>query len=120
MQTKFEYFAASSMLCDKDAPPRQNGNFRFDRQWESRAFGVALSLSKSGYFEWEDFRQNLISAINDWEAENPNTSKGWDYYECWLLALERVTLQTGLINSEELAKKINMTSPSQTKVTRNK
>ena len=116
MQTKFEHFAASSMLCAKDAPPRQNGNFRFDRQWESRAFGMALSLSKSGYFEWEDFRKNLIRAINDWETENPNTSKGWDYYECWLLALERVTLQTGLIDSDELAKKIDIAYPSQTNI----
>lgn len=106
MQTKFEHFAASSMLCAKDAPPRQNGNFYFDREWEARAFGVALSLSKSGYFEWEDFRENLVMVINEWEAEHPNTSEGWDYYECWLLALERVTLQSGLIDSKELAKNI--------------
>jgi hypothetical protein len=63
VQTKFEHFAASSMLCAKDAPPRQNGNFYFDREWEARAFGVALSLSKSGYFEWEDFRENLLRML---------------------------------------------------------
>lgn len=103
MQTRFEHFATSSMLCATDAPPRQNGNFHFDRDWEPRAFGIALSLSRLGYFEWEDFRQNLIKAISDWEAAHPETSEGWDYYECWLLALERVVLDAGVLDAGDLA-----------------
>ena len=80
----------------KTLRPRRNGNLRFERPWEARVFGLALALSKQGYFEWEDFRQNLIKAIGEWEQQNPNTNDGWDYYDRWLLALERMVLESSL------------------------
>ena len=102
MQTRFEHHAASSMLCAKDAPPRRNGQLQFDRPWEGRMFAVALALSRDGHFEWEDFRQGLIASIADWEAEHPDSSDGWDYYQRWLQALERVVLATKLVDPAEL------------------
>jgi hypothetical protein len=31
----------------------------FDAPWQSRAFGMAVSLSRAGYFSWDKFRAEL-------------------------------------------------------------
>ena len=102
MQTKFEHFAATSMLGSKDSPPRNNGALHFDRDWEGRAFGLALALSKEGHYEWEDFRQGLIASIAEWEAENTRDDPSWDYYQRWFIALERLVLDCNIVNADEL------------------
>lgn len=96
MQTKFEHYAATSMLGAEDAPPRCDGALSFEREWERRAFGIALALSKDGYFEWEEFRQELIAQISDWEATHRSDDPSWHYYRCWLAALEKVAARSGL------------------------
>jgi nitrile hydratase accessory protein len=102
MQTRFEHYAASSMMGCKDSPPRSNGELFFDDSWESRAFGMAIALSKKGHYEWESFRQQLIVAIAEWEAEHALDDPSWSYYQRWLLALERLALESDLIAPEEL------------------
>ncbi len=105
MFTTFEQFAAGSMLGKQDAPPRTNGELLFHRLWESRAFGMAIALSKKGYYEWEDFRQGLISSIAHWEAKHCQNDPDWDYYERWLIALEDLLLTTDLLDPEELERR---------------
>jgi nitrile hydratase accessory protein len=90
------------MLGTEEAPPRSNGELLFRRLWEGRAFGMAIALSKKGHYEWEDFRQGLISFIADWEAEHCRDDPDWDYYERWLLALEKIVLEAGLLSPEEI------------------
>ncbi len=102
MQVKFEQFATASMLGKEDAPPRSNGELLFQRPWEGRAFGVAIALSKKGHYEWEDFRQGLIASIAEWEASHCKDDPDWDYYQRWLLALERLALEFNLIDPIEL------------------
>jgi len=102
MQVKFEQFAAASMLGGDDAPPRSNGELLFQRPWEGRAFGMAIALSKQGHYEWEDFRQGLIASISEWEATHCKDDPDWDYYQRWLLALERLTLESSLLDPKEL------------------
>lgn len=102
MQIKFEQFATTSMLGQADAPPRSNGELLFERPWEGRAFGMAIALSKKGHYEWEDFRRALIAAIAEWEATHCKDDPDWDYYQRWLLALERLTVDSQLISPEEL------------------
>lgn len=102
MQVKFEQFAAASMLGNEDAPPRSNGELLFERPWEGRAFGLAIAIAKKGHYEWEDFRQGLIASIAEWEASHCRDDPDWDYYQRWLLALERLTLESNLIALEEL------------------
>jgi nitrile hydratase accessory protein len=102
MQTVFEQFAVTSMLGHEDSPPRLEGKLCFSQAWEQQAFGIALALSKSGYFDWEDFRQQLIVAIAEWESTHPLDDDSWDYYECWLTALELVVAASGLTAPEEL------------------
>lgn len=102
MQIKFEQFAAASMLGSEDSPPRRNGELLFERPWEGRAFGIAITLAKKGHYEWEDFRQELIASIAEWEAEHCKDDPDWDYYLRWLLSLERLVLESNLIDEEEL------------------
>ena len=104
MQTKFEHFAANSLLGTDGSPPRRNGAFQFEQVWEERAFAIAIILSKQGHYEWEDFRQELIASIGEWEAEHATDDPSWNYYQRWLLALERLAIESELIDLEELEK----------------
>ncbi|WP_019905888.1 nitrile hydratase accessory protein [Methylobacterium sp. 77] len=90
MQTRFEHFAVASMLNQPDTPPRTNGSLCFAHPWEREAFGLAIALARDGHFEWEDFREALIREIAAWEAQHHPDDPTWDYYECWLTALESV------------------------------
>jgi nitrile hydratase accessory protein len=103
MQTRFEQFAATSMLGSADSPPRDNGSLRFERPWEGRAFGMAIALSKQGHYEWEEFRQQLIASIAQWEAQHSRDDPSWDYYQRWLLALERLILDYKIVDPQELS-----------------
>lgn len=102
MQTKFEHFAATSMMGVEDSPPRDNGVLRFDRQWQGRAFGLAIALSKNGHYDWEDFRQGLMGSIAQWESEHALDDPSWDYYQRWLIALEKLVTHSELVDSCEL------------------
>jgi len=90
MQTRFEHFAVGGMMGQPDTPPRSNGALCFTHSWERQAFGIALALARDGYFEWENFRSELIAEIDGWEKTHDFEDTSWDYYERWLAALERV------------------------------
>jgi nitrile hydratase accessory protein len=90
MQTRFEHFAITSMLGQPDAPPRTNGSLCFAFPWERQAFGMAVALARDGYFEWEEFRQEMISEIAEWERTHAPDNPEWHYYERWLAVLERL------------------------------
>jgi nitrile hydratase accessory protein len=75
------------------APPRSNGELVFAEPWESRAFGLALTLHDRGLFEWEAFRQQLIKAV----ARAETAGGEWSYYRCWLEALESLLGIEGLV-----------------------
>ena len=89
------------------APPRDNGELVFAAPWESRAFGVALALHDAGRIDWEDFRQSLIHEVGEWEAAHPSR-EGWNYYECWLRALERVVSGKGLAGAGDLRARLDL------------
>ena len=102
MYTSFEQFVTATMLGERDAPPRNNGELVFRRAWEGRAFGMAIALSKKGHYEWEDFRRELISSIAEWENQHGNDGPGWAYYKRWLVALERLLIESELLKHHEL------------------
>lgn len=83
------------------APPRSNGELVFAEPWESRAFGLAMSLNAGGVFAWEDFRRQLIAAVAEAEREATDEAP-YSYYRCWLLALERVLDAAGVVSPEQL------------------
>ncbi len=84
------------------APPRSNGELVFAAPWESRAFGMAVSLSDAGAFEWSQFQAALIARIAAWEAGHP-ARECWSYYEHWLGALEDVLAADGTVFADEVA-----------------
>jgi nitrile hydratase accessory protein len=83
------------------APPRSNGELVFAEPWESRAFGLAMTLNAGGVFEWEDFRRHLIRAVAEAE-QDLDGDEPFRYYRCWLLALERVLDDQGVVGAGEL------------------
>ena len=102
MLTRFEHFAMTEMIGAPDTPPRANGSLCFGHHWERTAFGVALALAKQGYFEWDDFRDELIAEIKTWEEASPDDRSSWNYYERWLAALEKALVATGILDSAEI------------------
>ena len=106
MLTRFEHFAVTEMIADVDRPPRANGRLCFSEEWERTAFGMALALAKSGSFEWDAFRQNLIASIHGWENTHDLGDPSWNYYDRWLEALERIAVDAGLITSDEIERRL--------------
>lgn len=102
MLTQFEHFAVTEMLGDPDSPPRANGTLCFGSDWERSSFGMALALAKEGFFEWDDFRDELIASIREWEEAHPDDHSSWNYYDQFLSALERAVVKCGLVDPAEL------------------
>jgi nitrile hydratase accessory protein len=83
------------------APPRSNGELVFAEPWESRAFGLAVTLYDAGAFEWSQFQAALIVQIAAWERGH-EAGECFSYYRCWLAALESILAQAGLVTSSEV------------------
>ncbi|GAB3628360.1 transmembrane nitrile hydratase [Pandoraea terrae] len=79
------------------AMPRANGELVFDAPWQSRAFGMAVSLSKAGYFTWDKFRTELARAIRDHGQNGVD-----EYYLRWLDALEQSMAGSAVIDHKVL------------------
>jgi nitrile hydratase accessory protein len=84
------------------APPRRNGELVFASPWESRLFGLTLSLHRAGLFEWEEFRRRLIEEIGTWDA-TAGADSVWSYYAHWQAALERLLADKRICTPQELA-----------------
>jgi nitrile hydratase accessory protein len=102
MLTQFEHFAVTKMMGQTDNPPRANGSLCFGSAWERSSFGMALALAKNGYFEWEDFRDELTATIKDWEDAHPVDRSTWNYYDQFLAALEKAIVNAGIIDPNEI------------------
>jgi nitrile hydratase accessory protein len=87
------------------APPRRNGELVFEAPWESRLFGVTISLHRAGLFEWDEFRRLLIEEISAWEKQG-RPQHEWSYYERWQAALERLLAAKNLCAPAELSRRV--------------
>jgi nitrile hydratase accessory protein len=93
--------SAVTAMTGAEALPRSNGELVFEAPWQARAFGVAVGLVQEQELDWEAFRSRLIDEIASWEREHPE-SNGYNYYERWLAALERLLLETGMVSAQEV------------------
>jgi nitrile hydratase accessory protein len=81
------------------APPRTNGELDFAEPWESRAFGLAVTLYEAGLFVWPQFKEALIARIARWEAA---PTEGWSFYQHWLGALQDVLASRGVVLPDDV------------------
>jgi nitrile hydratase accessory protein len=88
---------AVAAMIGSSALPRSNGELVFAEAWHSRAFGMAVALHEQGCFEWDQFRARLIARI----AEAEQGPAPFEYYRCWLAALEDTLDVTGLLTDGE-------------------
>jgi nitrile hydratase accessory protein len=72
---------------------------RFDADWQRRAFGLAVALSEFGHYPWQDFQQELITAIGRWQDAPTDTRGRWEYYEHWMTALSNVIARHGMLEN---------------------
>ncbi len=78
------------------APPRRNGELVFETLWESRVFGMTMSLYEQGAFVWDEFRDRLIAEIAAWERVHHPDDASFRYWSCWLTAFEALVAAKGL------------------------
>lgn len=78
-------------MIDEPTLPRRNGELVFEQPWESRVFGLAVSLHEAGVLEWEEFR-----ALTRSEAGT--------YYERWHDALEQLLVESGAVTADEIGR----------------
>lgn len=71
-------------MSGPEALPRRNGELVFDAPWQGRAFALAVALAQKPGVGWDRFRAQLATAI----ARHPDDS----YWECWVHALDRLTI----------------------------
>lgn len=83
------------------APPRSNGELVFAAPWESRAFGMAVSLYEAGAFAWPQFQAALIARIAAWESVSAR-EEPYNYYLLWLGALEDVLVDLNALSTDEV------------------
>lgn len=67
----------------------------FHAPWERRALGLTLAMGATG--QW-----NIDQSRSARESLPPATYLGSSYYRIWILGLQRLMLQRGLVTEEEL------------------
>jgi len=77
---------------------RLDADHVFSAPWEARAFAIALKLSESGHFTWDEFRDHLIAEVraSDRIRARDGTSDRGEYYDHFLHALENLLEEKGL------------------------
>jgi nitrile hydratase accessory protein len=102
--------ARSESVLDWDgplSPPRRNGELVFDAVWESRVFGMTMTLYERDVFAWDEFRDRLIAAIAEWERTHALDDPDYRYWDCWLHAFESLITDKGLCSSAALSARID-------------
>jgi nitrile hydratase accessory protein len=69
----------------------------FDEDWQRRAFGLAIALSEFKHYRWEQFQQQLIGAIGDWQDAPADERGRWEYYQHWVAALTTLVREQGML-----------------------
>lgn len=87
-------------LPHQEALRPSGGEVSFETAWEIRAFALAVAAYQSGQYDWPQFQQALITAIQRWEDSGQTTP--WRYYDRWLEALESLMASAGVVSPDEV------------------
>jgi nitrile hydratase accessory protein len=88
------FASAEGMPRDRDGPI-------FAEPWQALAFALAVRLSEAGFFTWREWADQLAATLREAAAQEQRDD-GADYYDHWLLALERLCLSKRLTNAPAL------------------
>lgn len=86
--------------------PRRPDEPAFEAPWQARAFAIALLLTdrEGGDIPWTDFQGRLVQAI---ERDGEAVEAAEDvYYSQWLRALERLLVDEGMVDPDELDERV--------------
>jgi nitrile hydratase accessory protein len=83
-----------ALPCDQDGPV-------FNEPWEAKAFALAVRLSEAGCFTWAEWAMILSQEIKAAQARG-DPDLGQTYYQHWLNALERICVEKGLVDREDM------------------
>jgi len=64
----------------------------FHHEWEARVFAINRLLLKSGIYTLDEFRYSV-------ERLDPSQYRESSYYERWLLAIEKLLFEKGLLDA---------------------
>ena len=91
-----ETLAALPLLpCDEEGPV-------FAEPWQAQAFAVIVKLTETGKITWKEWANRLGTVFREAEQRG-EFDTGQRYYEHWLIALERLTVEKNLMKWEDLA-----------------
>ena len=81
--------------------PREDGGPVFAEPWQAQAFALAVTLSQQGHFTWKEWAAALAGELKA-AADRGEPDDGSQYYEHWVVALERLVTAKGLADSPAL------------------
>jgi len=86
--------------------PRNESSPVFNAPWEAEAFAMTLALYEKGVFTWPQWASVLTDEIKRAQS-NGDPDLGDTYYKHWLAALERIVVDNGITNKEQLGQLYN-------------
>jgi nitrile hydratase accessory protein len=88
-------------LATLPAIPRDDQGPVFRAPWEAQAFAMAVKLHEAGHFTWKEWAERLAAEIA--AGTRGDDDDGSHYYQHWLLALEKIVAEKGLVTAGDLA-----------------
>lgn len=89
-----------------DVLPRRSGELTFEAPWEWRGFGMAIALCDQGLVPFDDLRWRVVSAISTWERANRGREETFRFSERWVLALQKLLIDRGILTKEEIDRRV--------------
>ena len=104
---------SDDMIADGPDPEdvRRDDEPAFEEPWQARAFALTVQLTERGEGDlpWETFQERLVEEIEaddeDVDGTDPVEATEDVYYEQWLRALERLLVEEGFVDEDELAER---------------
>ena len=87
-------------------PPMANGEVLFEEPWQGRIFAMTILLHQDGLFSWQEFQDELIEVIGQWDAVNDETRQ-YEYYEHFSVALKTLLDKKDIVASGELGRRVD-------------
>ena len=84
--------------------PRDEEGPVFNAPWQAQAFALVVGLHREGVFSWQEWAETLGASIQN-ARDAGDMDLGDTYYDHWLSALEQISIEKGLANTEKLAER---------------